>query len=111
MHKDIINGMGLILWIHLVQLLNLATIHLLLSLVVTNNWHITQLDISNTFLHRNLDETVYMSQPPNFADPSRPDHVYLLKRSLYGLKHVGNIKGEYYLLEIVQVLYRLLKAT
>ncbi|KAH0665792.1 hypothetical protein KY290_028018 [Solanum tuberosum] len=28
----------------------------------------------------------YMSQPPGFTDPSRPDHVCLLKHSLYGLK-------------------------
>ncbi|XP_015170198.1 uncharacterized mitochondrial protein AtMg00810-like [Solanum tuberosum] len=27
-----------------------------------------------------------MSQPPGFTDPSRPDHVCLLKHSLYGLK-------------------------
>ncbi|PHT42430.1 hypothetical protein CQW23_16455 [Capsicum baccatum] len=45
-----------------------------------------RLDISNAYLHGHLDEVVYMSQPPNFADPSRPDHVCLLKRLFYKLK-------------------------
>ncbi|KAH0644977.1 hypothetical protein KY284_032861 [Solanum tuberosum] len=63
-----------------------ATILLLLSLAILNNWHITQLDISNGFLHGTLDEVVYMSQPPEFVDPDRPKHVCLLKCSLYGLK-------------------------
>ncbi|XP_070021823.1 uncharacterized mitochondrial protein AtMg00820-like [Nicotiana sylvestris] len=51
-----------------------ATIRLLLSLAVTNQWHTTQLDISNAFLYSHLDEIVYMSQPPGFVDPTRPDH-------------------------------------
>ncbi|KAH0641421.1 hypothetical protein KY285_032262 [Solanum tuberosum] len=63
-----------------------ATIRLLLSLAVSTNWHITQLDISNAFLHGTLDEVVYMSQPPGFVDPDRPEHVCLLKHSFYGLK-------------------------
>jgi hypothetical protein len=63
-----------------------ATIRLLLSLAVSYKWQVTQLDISNAFLHGYLDETVYMAQPPGFVDPNRPDHVCLLKRSLYGLK-------------------------
>lgn len=62
-----------------------TTVHLLLSLPVTNGWHITQLYISNAFLHGHLDEVVYMHQPPAI-DPSHPDHFCLLKRSLYGLK-------------------------
>ena len=40
------------------------TIHLVLSLVVRNNWFINQLDVSNAFLHGMLDETIYMTQPP-----------------------------------------------
>lgn len=54
---------------------------------MTYRWYATQLDISNAFLHGHLDEVIYISQPPGFVDPIRPDHVCLLKRSLYGLKH------------------------
>lgn len=64
------------------------TIRLLLSLAVTKGWNITQLDISNAFLHGHLDKVVFMSQPPGFVDLSRSDHVCMLKRSLYGLKQV-----------------------
>lgn len=46
-----------------------STIRLLLSLAVTNGWHITQLDIFNAFLHDNLDKVVYTSQPPSFIIP------------------------------------------
>nr|GEW56808.1 hypothetical protein [Tanacetum cinerariifolium] len=37
-----------------------------LSLVVTRDWPIHQLDAKNAFLHGQLSETVYMHQPPSF---------------------------------------------
>ncbi|KAJ0601018.1 putative RNA-directed DNA polymerase [Helianthus annuus] len=37
-------------------------------------------------LHGNLTETVYMYQPMGFRHRDYPDHVCLLKKSLYGLK-------------------------
>jgi histone deacetylase 1/2 len=57
-----------------------------LSLVLSRQWPIHQLDVKNAFLHGNLSETVYCQQPSRFEDPAHPDHVCLLKKSLYGLK-------------------------
>lgn len=62
------------------------SIRLILTLIVTNGWAIHQIDISNVFLHGNLQERIIVSQPPGFQDPSKLDHVCLLHKSLYGLK-------------------------
>ncbi|GJS13612.1 retrotransposon protein, putative, ty1-copia subclass [Tanacetum coccineum] len=63
-----------------------TTIQAILSLVITNNWPLRQLEVHNAFLHGNLKEQVYMKQPPGFIDPQRPNHVCLLHKVLYGLK-------------------------
>ncbi|GKA84278.1 ribonuclease H-like domain-containing protein [Tanacetum coccineum] len=44
------------------------TIHTVLSLAVTRDWPIHQLDVKNSFLHGQLSETVYMHQPLGFVD-------------------------------------------
>ncbi|GJU61792.1 putative RNA-directed DNA polymerase, partial [Tanacetum coccineum] len=63
-----------------------TTIRTVLSLAVTNDWPLRQLDIQNAFLHENLKEQVYMKQPQGFIDPQQPNHVCFLHMSLYGLK-------------------------
>ncbi|GJY93472.1 ribonuclease H-like domain-containing protein [Tanacetum coccineum] len=63
-----------------------ATIHTVLSLAVSRQWPIHQLDVKNAFLHGHLSETVYMHQPPGFVDPTHPHLVCLLQKSLYGFK-------------------------
>jgi hypothetical protein len=63
-----------------------STICIILSLVVSSRWPIHQLDVKNAFLHGFLSEVVYCQQPKGFEDPSHPDHVFLLRKSLYGLK-------------------------
>ncbi|GJX03548.1 ribonuclease H-like domain-containing protein [Tanacetum coccineum] len=63
-----------------------ATIRTVLSLAVSRQWPIHQLDVKNAFLNGDLSETVYMHQPPGFVDSRFPNHVCLLQRSLYGLK-------------------------
>ncbi|KAI3524454.1 hypothetical protein L1887_03109 [Cichorium endivia] len=63
-----------------------ATIRTVLTLAVSRSWPIQQLDVKNAFLHGDLNETVFMHQPPGFIDSVYPNHVCRLKRSLYGLK-------------------------
>ncbi|GJS76145.1 ribonuclease H-like domain-containing protein [Tanacetum coccineum] len=64
----------------------LAMVRTVLSLTVSCDWPIHQLDVKNAFLHGQLSETVYMHPPPRFVDSSHPDYVCHLQRSLYGLK-------------------------
>jgi hypothetical protein len=38
----------------------IATIHIILSIVVSRGWNLRHLDVQNTFLHSYLEEEVYM---------------------------------------------------
>jgi hypothetical protein len=42
------------------RLVKAATIHNILSLVMSNGWSLHQLDVHNAFLHGILEEDVYM---------------------------------------------------
>ncbi|TYK11673.1 putative mitochondrial protein [Cucumis melo var. makuwa] len=42
----------------------LTSIRLFLSMAATHHWYLHQLDIKNAFLHGDLQEKVYMEQPP-----------------------------------------------
>ena len=42
-------------------------VRLFTSLAATHNWDLYQLDIKNVFLHGDLQEEVYMEQPPGFV--------------------------------------------
>ena len=63
-----------------------STIRIILTIAVIQGWSLRQMDVHNAFLHGQLEETVYMSQPPGFKDPSKPNHVYKLRKAIYGLK-------------------------
>ncbi|KAK8923598.1 hypothetical protein KSP39_PZI019101 [Platanthera zijinensis] len=63
----------------------LNTIRVLLSLVVHRHWPLYQLDIKNAFLNDDLQETVYMQQPPGF-ETTRESLVCHLRKSIYDLK-------------------------
>lgn len=63
-----------------------ATIRDVLHVAVSKKWEIKQLDVQNVFLHGDLQEMVYMKQPPGFVHPERPDYVCRLNKAIYGLK-------------------------
>jgi histone deacetylase 1/2 len=63
-----------------------ATIRLILSIAVSRDWSLRQLDVQNSFLHRVLEEEVYMRQPLGYAHKSHPNFVCKLDKAIYGLK-------------------------
>ena len=61
-------------------------VRLFISLATTYNWDLHQLDMKNVFLHGDLQEEVYMEQPPGFVAQGEIGRVCRLRKSLYGLK-------------------------
>ncbi|GKU89839.1 hypothetical protein SLEP1_g3924 [Rubroshorea leprosula] len=51
-----------------------------------NSWPIYQLDVKSAFLHGNLQEHVFIDQPPGYVKSGSEHKVYKLKKALYGLK-------------------------
>ncbi|KAL0433268.1 UNVERIFIED_CONTAM: Retrovirus-related Pol polyprotein from transposon TNT 1-94 [Sesamum latifolium] len=62
------------------------TIILVIALVARNSWPIFQLDVKSTFLHGDLQEKVFIKQPPGYVKLECENKVYRLKKALYGLK-------------------------
>jgi hypothetical protein len=63
-----------------------TTIRVLLSLAASHGLLIHQMDVKTTFLNRELEEEIYMTQPNEFVVKGQEDKVCKLLKSLYGLK-------------------------
>ena len=61
-----------------------TTARVLLAIATARDYEIQQMDISNAFLHGELEEEVYLTQPKGFQDGT--DQVLKLKKSQYDLK-------------------------
>ncbi|GJR72448.1 retrovirus-related pol polyprotein from transposon TNT 1-94 [Tanacetum coccineum] len=64
----------------------LEAIRIFLAFAAYMNMIVYQMDVKITLLNGILREEVYVSQPDGFVDQDNPNHVYKLKKALYGLK-------------------------
>ncbi|GKE75418.1 retrovirus-related pol polyprotein from transposon TNT 1-94, partial [Tanacetum coccineum] len=64
----------------------LEAIRIFLAFAAHMNMIVYQMDVKTAFLNNNLWEEVYVSQLDGFVDLDSPNHVYKLKKDLYGLK-------------------------
>ena len=64
----------------------LETIRLLVSIAATRGWEVHHLDVKTAFLHGDLKEIVYVTQPEGFEVKGSEKKVYKLHKALYGLK-------------------------
>ncbi|CAH9091505.1 unnamed protein product [Cuscuta europaea] len=51
------------------------TLRLLLVMIVVFDWELEQMDGKTAFLHGDINETIYMSQPPGYESKKNPNHV------------------------------------
>ncbi|TYK13717.1 putative mitochondrial protein [Cucumis melo var. makuwa] len=63
-----------------------TTIRIVLSLVVSKDWYLRQLDFHNAFLNGSLTEDVYMVQSSGYVNSNFPNYVCKLNNAIYGLK-------------------------
>ncbi|KAL5804930.1 hypothetical protein ACOSQ3_031730 [Xanthoceras sorbifolium] len=63
-----------------------SSIRILLALVAQFDLELVQLDVKTAFLHGDLEEEIYMTQPEGFRVAGKENWVCRLRKSLYGLK-------------------------
>ena len=71
--------------------IKMITVRMLLNLAVQREMKLKQLDIKTAYLNADIDDEIYVEQPPGFAIPKSCGRNYVCKlnKSLYGLKQSG----------------------
>ncbi|KAK8628127.1 hypothetical protein V6N13_063839 [Hibiscus sabdariffa] len=64
----------------------LDTVKTLIALAAQEQWKIYQLDVKSAFLNGELEEEIFIEQPPGFVVKGKEEKVCKLKKALYGLK-------------------------
>lgn len=59
------------------------TIRLIIALAAQHSWPIFQLHVKSAFLHGNLQEQVFIDQPPSYIKLGSEHKVYKLKKKHY----------------------------
>jgi Reverse transcriptase (RNA-dependent DNA polymerase) len=64
----------------------LETIRLLISVAAQKGWQVHHMDVKSAFLNGELEEDVYVLQPPGFEMKGEEHKVLKLYKALYGLR-------------------------
>ena len=62
-----------------------STLRALLAVVAARGLHLHQLDVKTAFLNGDLEEVIYMKQPPGYEEGG-PRTVCRLRKAIYGLR-------------------------
>jgi hypothetical protein len=61
------------------------SICLVFALDASHKWEVHEMDVKSSFSHGNLQEEIYMEQPPSYVQ-NESSLVFCLKKSFSGLK-------------------------
>ncbi|KAI3700454.1 hypothetical protein L2E82_45084 [Cichorium intybus] len=64
----------------------LESVRIFLAYAAHKNIDVYQMDVKCAFLNGDLEETVFVEQPPGFESKTHPNHCYVLDKAVYGLK-------------------------
>ncbi|KAL2635925.1 hypothetical protein R1flu_007404 [Riccia fluitans] len=62
---------------------------MVMALAAKHDWEVEQMDVDTAFLNGELQEEIYMKQPPGFVVEGLEDKVCRLRKAIYGLKQAS----------------------
>jgi hypothetical protein len=62
----------------------MTTLRAIIAMATTKGWSLHEMDVKNVFFHGDLQEEMYMEQPPGYVNQTHPNLVCRLKKTLYG---------------------------
>ncbi|GJZ59552.1 retrovirus-related pol polyprotein from transposon TNT 1-94 [Tanacetum coccineum] len=88
-----------------------TSIRVILSLTACEDYELEQLDVKTAFLHGNLEETIYMRQPPGFEEGTRKNNglaTIAMIAAVYFKVFTPGVNNEVYLCDIGETALRVL---
>ncbi|GJV01727.1 putative reverse transcriptase, RNA-dependent DNA polymerase, partial [Tanacetum coccineum] len=80
----------------------IEAIRLFLAYASFMGFLVYQMDVKSAFLYGQIEEEVYVCQPPRFEDPDYPNKVYKVVKALYGLHQAPRACQDKYVEEILR---------
>ncbi|GKE23854.1 putative reverse transcriptase, RNA-dependent DNA polymerase, partial [Tanacetum coccineum] len=80
----------------------IKAIRLFLAYASFMGFMVNQIDVKSAFLYGQINEEVYVCQPPGFKDPDYPDKVYKVVKALYGLHQAPRACQDKYVAKILR---------